>query len=405
MKREHCLVCGSSELVDIIDLGMHGFADTFVDKQRINSMLPVYNLSCRLCNHCKHVQTTTITQAEDRYNLFDYSYTSSNSSIATTHWKNYTIDISMALEINSVSRVCEIGSNDGYLLGLFKGLGCEILGIDASKHISEIANSNGIPTKQCIFNLEEAKQITKDHGRYNLVIANNVFNHSDDPLSFAAGANELLIDSGFFVFEVPYWKSTIDSKKIDQVYHEHVSYFTATSAKTLLENCGFQIIKLEIVDYHGGSLRVYAQKVGENEAIKHCDELNIFVANEEYLFKIKTYENLVRVLKNKKIKFLNKLLDYKERGYGIIAIGAAAKGNTLLNYLNLDDSIVDWVTDTSDFKLGKRTPLSNIEICDDGVIASYDKVCALILSWNLSETIKNKIKKINSNIKFINFYE
>ena len=129
------------------------------------------------------------------------------------------------------------------------------------------------------------------------------------------------------------------------------------------------------------------------------------MSKEKYLFSNKTYETLEKQLSVKKIKFLKKILSYKTSGTPVIAIGAAAKGNTLLNYLNLDKTIIDWVTDTSEYKRNKYTPLSDIPICGDDIILKYDKVCALILSWNLSEVIKSKLKAINPNIQFINFYE
>jgi len=403
MNRKKCIVCNSKDIGKIIDLGMHPFADTFVDEKKQNQGLPVYNLSCALCNSCKHIQTETETDPNERYNLFDYSYTSSNSSTSRQHWNMFCSDIIQELELNGDTKICEIGSNDGYLLKCFKEkINTFVYGIDASRAMCEIAKNNHITSENIVFDLDKTSSLKKKYGYSNLVIANNVFNHSDDPKSFAMGVKEILTDNGFFVFEVPYWKSTVETKKIDQIYHEHVSYFTATSLKHLLNGCGFIIKKIKLVEYHGGSLRVIAQKTTEN---KNCYDLGGFLDQEKFLFDEKTYKDLNNKLVTAKVNFLIDLLKYKKAGHSVVAIGAAAKGNTLLNYLNLNSSIVDYVTDISEYKQGKKTPLSNIKICGDDILSSYDEVCAIILSWNLDKPIRDKMKKINSKIKYLNFYE
>tara|TARA_R110002020_G_scaffold214706_3_gene421829 strand:- start:202 stop:1425 length:1224 start_codon:yes stop_codon:yes gene_type:complete len=403
MNRKKCIVCESKDISKIIDLGMHPFADTFVDEKKQTQALPVYNLSCALCNSCKHVQTETETDPNERYNLFDYSYTSSNSKTSRQHWNMFCDDIVQALELDSSTKICEIGSNDGYLLKCFKEkINTFVYGIDASKAMCEIAKENNVTSENIVFELNKTPELKDKYGHSNLVIANNVYNHSDDPVSFTMGVKELLTDKGFFVFEVPYWKSTVETKKIDQIYHEHVSYFTATSLKYLLNKCGFVIKKIKLVEYHGGSLRVIAQKTTKKE---NCYDLKAFLDQEKFLFDENTYKELNNSLVAAKVKFLIELLEYKKAGHNVVAIGAAAKGNTLLNYLNLNSSIVDCVTDISQYKQGKKTPLSNINICGDDILSSYDEVCAIILSWNLDKPIKDKMKKINSKIKYLNFYE
>ena len=404
MKRNSCLICQGKNLHDIIDLGNQPYADTFIHKKNSHIMLPVYRLSCTLCEECGQVQTKAITNPAERYNLFDYSYTSSNSSVAKNHWNSYNKEVVKKLDITNSDRVCEIGSNDGYLLKLFKDSQNAILGIDASKYLVNIANSNGIPTVECLFDNKNSQKILESHDKFNLVMANNVFNHSNEPLSFANGVNNLLCEGGHFVFEVPYWKNTIDSHKIDQVYHEHVSYFTATSTKRIMEKTGFNIVDIKVVDYHGGSLRVYAKKTYNMST--NCAQLDELIHTEEHLFDKKTYQNLRDDLERKKILFLKDILKIKtEKNCPIIAIGAAAKGNTFLNYMNLDSTIIDYVTDSSVHKQGKVTPLTNITITSDDILSEYGEVHAIILSWNLSDKIKEKLRLINKDIQFINFYK
>jgi SAM-dependent methyltransferase len=401
MRRKKCLICNSSDITKILDLGSHAYADTFIPKDKIYDRLDVYNLSCALCNSCGQVQTISKTNPKDRYSLYDYSYTSSNSRTSIAHWMNYADAVCEKLNIKKNNFVVEIGSNDGFLLKCFEDKGNKILGVDASNYVSKLASDRGVDTIVGLFDNKISEDVSKNYGFADLVVANNVFNHSDDPVSFANAANKLLRNAGHFVFELPYWKNSVDSQKIDQVYHEHVSYFTARSSKAIMEKCGFNIVDIEVVDYHGGSLRVYAQK--KQDKTKHCEKLNVFIDKEQHLFNLETYKILNSDLIKKKNIINAKLLDLKLKGLPIIAIGAAAKGNTSLTFLSLNDTIIDYVTDTSVHKQNKFTPLTNIPIVDDDIISSYGEVYALILSWNLSEAIKGKLRKINSKIKFLEF--
>ena len=176
------------------------------------------------------------------------------------------------------------------------------------------------------------------------------------------------------------------------------------SVKNIMEKNGFEICNIKVVDYHGGSLRVYARK--STSEINHCQELLDLIRNENYLYSKDTYLQLNDRIRKKKLTFLSDIYDIKNnKNAPIIAIGAAAKGNTFLNFMNLDSSIIDFVTDSSVHKQGKYTPLTNIKIVSDDILLNYDEVYAIILSWNLSEKIKDKLRLINKKIKFINFYE
>ena len=404
MKRDLCLICDSKNLTKILDLGNHAYADTFIAPARAHDLLPVYNLSCAMCEECGQIQTCCITDPDDRYNLYDYSYTSSNSSVARSHWQHFCSDVCEVLNLPREIRVVEIGSNDGYLMGRFKERGATVMGVDASHYVSKIAVSNGIQTINEIFDEQLAEKIIKNNGKFNLAIANNVFNHSDDPLSFARGVNKTLVDDGYFVYELPYWRCSVKSRKFDQVYHEHVSYFTARASKKIMELAGFEIKNIEVVDYHGGSLRVYARKT--NEAIpKHCQELFNMIQEESFLFDAQTYHVALEEFQRLKYNFLSKIMEIKLSNLPVVAIGAAAKGNTFLRFMNLDHTIVDYVTDVSSHKQGKLTPLTNIPIVGDEIFAQYKAVYAIILSWNLSDKIKTKLLEINPEIQFLNFYK
>jgi SAM-dependent methyltransferase len=400
--RSKCLVCHSKNLKMIIDLGNHAFADTFIPPEMISEPIVTHNLSCMICEDCGNIQTTVKTDPSDRYSLFDYSYTSSNSSVSRKHWIDYSDEVASKSGLQIGSFVVEIGSNDGFLLKQFKiRHDCVVLGIDASPHVSSIAAQDGIDTEVSVFDRSFSKYVVESYQKADLVIANNVFNHSEDPLDFTLGVVELLKQDGTFVFELPYWKCAVESEKIDQIYHEHVTYFTVTMTEKLLARAGLVITDVNVVDYHGGSLRVHARKAPAetSDAVERLkeEEKNL------NLFEVNTYSRLFKKLQNKKFNFLKKIYELKAAGNSIVAIGAAAKGNTFLNFLNLDKSVIDCVTDASEYKKGKLTPLSSIPIYGDEALREYSNVYAIILSWNISEKLKQKLLEINPKIEFLVF--
>ncbi len=387
----------------IIDLGMHPYADTFISKEHLDKSEPVYPLQCMLDEVTGHITLKYETSSDERYNLYDYSYTSANSKFSRDHWDDFANHVSGKLKLEPNSKILEIGSNDGYLAQQFKNMGHKILGIDPSKKMKKLAKERGIANLCRLFNHDEACKINRTVGEFDLVIANNVFNHANDPFDFALGVKQILSDTGVFIFESPYWYNTIKDKRFDQIYHEHPSYFTVKSAVEMLKAIGLTVFDVEVVDYHGGSIRVFVKKSNSRLKIKSIvDEL----VNEEEafgLFDINTYKKFMEDLYNKRNKFMKEIYQIKSEGYPIIGVGAAAKGNTFLNFYNLDNTILDYITDASEHKQGKYTPLTRIPIVDDDIFAKYDKVYALILSWNISDIIKENLKKINPNIRFINY--
>jgi 2-polyprenyl-3-methyl-5-hydroxy-6-metoxy-1,4-benzoquinol methylase len=390
-----CLITGDP-VTKILDLGMHPYADTFISKDQLNLSEPVFPLQVTMNPESGQVQLNYVSDDNDRYNLYDYSYTSANSNFSKKHWDNYFKTVKSNYNLKN-SNVLEIGSNDGYLTEKFIK-GCKhVLGIDSSKVMCQIANDKGVDTINNIFSLELALDLKKEYS-FDIIIANNVFNHANDPVNFASGVTSLLSDTGVFIFELPYWGSTIQSGKFDQIYHEHVSYFTLKSSKTLLNKVGLKVIDCELVDYHGGSIRVYAQKEGNPSNRVHEFEK---MENSLNLFDIETYKNFQKDITHKKNTLLRKIIKLKLSGASIIGIGAAAKANTFLNFHNLNASILDYITDSSTFKQQKYTPLTRIPIVGDEIFETYDNVYALILSWNISSQLKKKLLKINPKIKFI----
>jgi len=396
-----CLI-SNKPVTKILDLGMHPYADTFIPKQMLGLTEPVFPLQCYLNSDSGQVQLGYMTHDYDRYNLYTYSYTSSNSKFAKAHWDAYYKQLKQTLGVSD-SLVVEIGSNDGYLAYQFLQDGNTVVGVDSSALMCKIAEEKGLTTVNSVFNSDTAAELLEGYGKASLIIANNVFNHSNNPVDFAVGIANLLDDNGVFVFELPYWKCSVESGKFDQVYHEHVSYFTIKSSFNLLAKAGLNLVDFEVVDYHGGSIRVFAKKAKQDIVMVDKVQRTIKEETSMGLFDPDTYRQWQADLVRSRDKFLGKLytIKYLEPEVPIIGVGAAAKANTFLNFYNLDSSVLDYVTDSSEHKQGKYTPLTRIPIVGDEVFAQYPKAYALILSWNISNDLKDILLNINPNIKFL----
>jgi SAM-dependent methyltransferase len=409
MFRKQCLCCKSPELREIVNLGMHPMADTFIPADRLDEGDRVYPLICDLCRQCGQVQLRTVTNPAERYSEYDYSYTSSNSKTSQNHWLEYAGKVAEMIALKREDAVLEIGSNDGFLTEQFQRLGCKSLGVDPSPAMARLASGRGVNTLTGLFGQECAGQVEKMLGKKpRLIAANNVFNHANEPLDFALGVKALLAPGGVFVFELPYWMQSVAQRKFDQIYHEHVSYFTVQYAVNLFQSIGMRVNHVEQVDYHGGSIRVF---VGHEPMVYAAStpgpSVKQFIENETQagLFDLAAYRLFMTEIQTARNRFLREIYGIKMEGHPLVCVGAAAKGNTFLSYYNLDASVIDCVTDSSPGKIGKYTPRTRIPICADQKLAEYPSVYAIILSWNLSAPLQKILKNINPRILFLNPYQ
>ncbi len=401
--RNNCNVCGNKNIIDIINLGNQPFADTFIPKSRLDEHEDIYPLICQLCKKCKNIQLKYKTDPNKRYNDFEYSYTSSNSNFATNHWNEYFNTIEKKKYIQKNYKVLEIGSNDGYLLNHFKKYTNNIVGLDASKKMTLLANKKNIFTINGLMDQNSKNKITTYYNKFDLIIANNVINHMDELKISIKMIKSLLSSKGVFVFEQPYWLDTIKTIKYDQIYHEHITYFTVSLAKSIAKIINIKFFDFEIVNYHGKSIRFYFTLNTNKDLITQKNKIQkqIFLERKKNLFNVSFYNNFQKKIINHRNIILEKILNYKNKGYNIIAVGAAAKSNTWLNFHNLDSNIIKYITDKSLNKKNKFTPKSRIKIVDDIIIKKEKKPVIIILTWNIYEILKKKILKINKNSKFI----
>ena len=395
-----CIVDGG-DVVEIIDLGMHPFADTFIPEERFYESEPVLPLKCGLCTECGLVQVIFLTKPDSRYGMYDYSYTSSNSEYARSHWRNFADETLSSCDVRV--KVLEIGSNDGFLLEQYQSKGCKVLGIDSSEVMTRIANNQGIPTINGIFTLQEAEKMSTKESNFDLIVANNVLNHSNNPLDFLKGVEKLLSDKGKFIFEVPYWAKSVSTRNFDQIYHEHISYFTISSLLKIMERTVLEIQDISINEYHGGSLRVTTTLGPKNDGkiwfpLIQAEE----IAN---LQDIETYRQFTVDIKDRRSKLLAKVHQIlaSEPNASIVLAGAAAKANTFINFYRLDSTIIRCITDSSSHKIGKYTPLSRIPVVPDEELAGLENVYVLTTAWNIADIIMKQIRKSNPSAKVLSY--
>ena len=397
--RNKCLCCKEKKLSEIINLGLHSFADRFIPLNKSNQKDPMYPLILDICRKCSFIQSRIITNPKHRYIDLDYSYTSNNSEYSRNHWTKLADMLDKKFNIKK-KKIIEIGSNDGFLSSILKEKGADVLAVDASKFMVNICQKKKINSVHSIFDFSQSKKIKKKYGQADIIIANNVFNHSNEPSNFIKGVNNLLKNDGKFIFEQPNFTKGVLSLKFDQIYHEHISYFTVKNIDSMLRYNDFKVMSITKNDYHGGSLRTIATKKDFKIKIFNLKKLKNY-EKKKNIYNINYYKKMMKKIDIKKTFLLKKINNYIKNGNVICGIGAGAKSNTFLTYYGLNSNRIKFITDSSEFKKNKLTPVSRILIKDDNELKKYDKIFCIILSWNISDLIKKKIKKINKKIEFI----
>lgn len=396
----NCIVCGNKDTKRVIEMGFHPLADTFLEREQLLRPQRLYPLNCLLCQRCGHFQNEIFVSGEERYIKSNYSYTSSNSPSATSHWNEFSETVGKFVNLELGDTVIEFGSNDGYLIGQFQKKGARIAGIDPSPIMAKVANKNGIFTVNDFLGRRAMQAAVKRVGKAKLICGNNVFNHIEKINDAVSTIKSGLARNGYLVVEVPSLRDTIEKYLFDMIFHEHISTFSIKSIDYLLRKHGLYIVKVENIPYHGGSHRVYASA----DQKKHDKELvNKIISQEEKtkLFIFDTYKKFMTKIIRDKNDCLAKVYVLKKKGKKIAAVGAGARSNTLLNFYRLDPTVLEFVTDASLHKQGKFTPESNIEIKDDSALKSENIDVALITAWNIGKYLTEKIRKVNPTIQFL----
>ncbi len=399
----NCRHCDQETGFKFVDLGNSPPSNEYLPKDSLDKPEIFYPLQVYVCDKCWLVQTKDYSSGSDLFKE-DYAYLSSTSSSWLEHCKKYVSEIVPDLNLNPSSFVVELASNDGYLLNYFKDFEIPCLGIEPTKGTAKIAKKKGIETLIKFFGYETALEVKNSYNKADLIIGNNVYAHVPDINDFTKGIKTLLNESGSITLEFPSLLSLINQNQFDTIYHEHFSYLSLTSVQNIFKTHGLRVWKIQNLNTHGGSLRVYG--CHEEASMKTDSSVNKQLTEEKEagLDQIDSYKNFQPSCKKIKLSLIKFLLEAKENNKKVIGYGAAAKGNTLLNYSGIKNDLIEYVCDGAEFKQNKYMPGSHIPIKHPSVLDSDNPDFIIIFPWNLANEISSLLKaKKNEGAKLVTF--
>jgi len=389
-----CRHCGLELNLPFVDLGSAPLSNAYLTEQTLHAPEKWYPLRVLVCTNCWLVQTDDLAGRDELFNA-DYAYFSSFSMTWLAHVQRYVEDMTERFSLGSKSQVVEVAANDGYLLQYMKAQGIPCLGVEPAASTAKTARKKGIPIVEDFFGVRLAKELLAHGKEADLITANNVLAHVPDINDFVEGFTRLLKPQGVVTFEFPHLLKLIDGNQFDTIYHEHFSYLSLTSVDYILAVNGLTVFDVEELPTHGGSLRVFAQRSDAGQRLRSVRvnallqrEVQVGIYSPEYYsaFQIKTNR-----VKN---DFLRFLLESKCQGKTVAGYGAAAKGNTLLNFAGVHPDLLPYVVDLNPAKQGKFMPGSRIPIVDETYMRTHRPDWVLVLPWNLRDEVMEQLAYI-----------
>lgn len=398
MKCRHC----SYELTHtFLDLGFAPPSNAYLTRDDLDKPEKYYPLKVMVCEKCWLVQTEDYAQADE---LFDseYSYFSSTSLGWLAHANDYVCKIVEKLKLNTKSLVIEVASNDGYLLKNFVERGIPCLGIEPTSSTAKVAEKLGIPVLQKFFSEKLGEKLSSEGGKADLIIGNNVYAHVPDINDFTRGLKRLLKPDGTITLEFPHLMRLIEFNQFDTIYHEHFSYLSLHTVNKIFEAAGLRIWDVEELSTHGGSLRIFGCHEADKRKTLPSIKTLLKQEEEQGLQNINTYSIFQSKANRIKDDFLQFLISQKKLGKKVGAYGAAAKGNTLLNYAGVKPDLMPFVCDAAMAKQYKFMPGSHIPILPPNAIFERELDYVVIFPWNIAEEIKLQNSELNkAGTKFV----
>lgn len=383
---QYCRFCGSKLEDTFIDLGFSPLANEYLSKDNLNYGQHFYPLIVHVCPQCFLTQAEIYQQPQ---NIFThYEYFSSYSSSWLQHCKAYVDMITNRLRLDNSSHVLEIACNDGYLLQYFLPYHIPVKGIDPAENVIIKAEEKGIEVQCGFFNVDAAKEMLSRGEKYDLIIGNNVLAHVPDIKNFVCGLPIILKSNGTITMEFPHLMQLIKHCQFDTIYHEHFSYLSLSTVSRIFGAYGLKIYDVEELPTHGGSLRIYVAHIEDlSHPVLPTVEKLIQKELEFGIQDLKTYHMFQKKAFSIKLKALELFSSIREQGKRIAAFGAAAKGNTFLNYCGIKRDMIDFVVDSNPHKQGLYLPGSLIPIVSQEVLKEKKPDYVLILPWNMSDEI------------------
>jgi hypothetical protein len=386
---ECCQVCGHAPLDDVLSLGYMPPVNQMVRISVVPQQQPWFPTNLLYCRNCELVQ---LGLAVDPVIIFppDYPYTSGTTRLLRENFADLAHESGAMLGLGKDDLVVDVGSNDGTLLSNFKNVGHRVLGIEPTD-VGAIADKRGIPTLKRYFGPEAAREVQRKHGPAALVTAANCFAHIEDVHAIVDAIVAILRPDGVFISESHYLIGLLDTLQYDTIYHEHLRYYSLASLKHLLEIHGLEVFHARPIPSHGGSIRVYAARRGTQ---KVQDSVGAMLAGEPrgdaMVGRLASFRRDVVL---SKLRLLAMLRDLKEKGARIAGISAPSRASTLVNYVGLDEAIIDYVCEIpGSLKIGRYMPGTQIPVVDEARLYAEQPDYAVIFSWHIADELAPKLK-------------
>jgi SAM-dependent methyltransferase len=390
--RLSCQGCGCPLTRTLVDLGMQPLANSYIPPERAAAPEPLFPLHARVCDNCLLVQVESVQRPEDIF--VDYAYFSSFSESWLAHCAAYADAMTERFGLGAGSRVVEIASNDGYLLQYFIAKDIPVLGVEPAANVAETAIARGVPTRVAFFGAETARTLVSEGWSADLLAAKNVLAHVPDINDFVEGIRILLKPDGVFTVEFPHLLNLIREVQFDTIYHEHFTYLSLLAVRTIFERHGLVVFDVEKQPTHGGSLRVFAARAESGRTA----EPNVqAVLDEEIaagLDRPEGYAGFEERVRAVRAGLLDFLAGARAAGRTVAAYGAAAKGNTLLNYCGIKAGQIAFAVDRNPAKQGTLLPGSHIPVREVAALLEEKPDHVLILPWNLTREIIGQLPEV-----------
>lgn len=388
-----CRHCGAELTHTLVDLGLSPLANSYVPPENADIPCPTYPLHARVCDQCFLVQVEDAVPADAIFSA-DYAYYSSFSDSWLKHCKTYVDTVTDRFGLGADDLVVEIASNDGYLLQYFVEKSVPVLGIEPAANVAKVAEERGVPTRVDFFTNDLAKTLAKDGVQPSLICSANVLAHVPDINDFVQGLATLLTGNAVYTVEFPHLLNMIEKVQFDTIYHEHYTYLSLVAVERIFAAAGLRVFDVEKLPTHGGSLRVFAclQNADHQEQASvenlRTDERQTGLHD---LSGYQGFEDRVRAVRTGVLDFLQ---GAKTQGKTVAAYGAAAKGNTLLNYCGVGPDMIAYCVDRNPAKQNTLLPGSHIPVFSPDELRRNRPDYVLILPWNLRSEIAGQLQDL-----------
>lgn len=389
-----CRHCGEELNHTFIDLGSSPPSNSYLTEQTMKEPEKWYPLKVMVCGNCWLVQTEDFVGFGEMFSE-DYAYFSSYSSTWLEHARDYVDKMTSRFNLDSDSMVVEIAANDGYLLQYVKGKSIPCYGIEPTHSTAQAAREKNIEIVEEFFGVKLAKDLIEKGRQADLIAANNVLAHVPDINDFVRGFSILLKPDGVSTFEFPHLLNLVDKNQFDTIYHEHYSYLSLVAVRTIFEINGLTVFDVEEIPTHGGSLRVFAQckETGQHEISNNVNAV-LKIEEKSGVNTLAFYSSLQQQAEKIKFDLLQFLIEAKKKMKKVAAYGAAAKGNTVINFSGVRTDLIPYVVDLNPAKQGKYMPGSRIPIVDEDRIKKDKPDYILILPWNIKDEVIEQLAYI-----------